>query len=87
MNKVEKLRKQYIKVERIRLLNRLDSLSASLKNERDWQKAEAIKQEMRGLGDELRALTANPVPDHEYVEEQEAFREHARKAKKLRVQS
>lgn len=87
MNKVERLRKQFIKGERIRLLDRLDSLSAALKNEHDWQKAEAIKQEMRGLGDELKSLIANPVPDHEYVEEQETFREHARKAKKLRVQS
>ena len=87
MNRVERLRKQFIKMERVRLLNRLDCLSAALKNEADWQKAEAIKQEMRGLGDELKALTANPVPDHEYLEKQEWFREQAKQAKKLRVQS
>lgn len=66
MNKIKRLRKQFIKMERIRLLNRLDELSLNLKKETDSMKAEDILEEMRSLGAELERLVTNSVPDHEF---------------------
>lgn len=57
------------------LLLRLDKLSVDLKQETDSIRAEQILTEMRQVGNALMEKVNNPVPDHEYLKEQQFFAE------------
>lgn len=59
--------KQMIREQRHLLLKRLDVLSGKLKIESDSMRADAILQEMRNIGELLKELVNNPVPDHPFV--------------------
>lgn len=86
MNKVEKIRRQFIQEQRIKLLKKLDVLTEELKRETDSIRADEIMIEMRELGNSLTKLVSCSVPDHEHANDHHIFIQHGRKTKKLRLQ-